>query len=657
MRRGRLPPDPRAKVRTGGAPAGRNSAPCKQGTLLPVPPLLQTLIRRLTRPSVYVYVTLVLMLLGWITGQQVSERNGTAQLSATTRERLELYANTLDAELARHADLPGLLAIDPKLQALAESPQDAGLRRQASQALTRIGVRAGAMQIFIAGPDAEVLASSDASQPPPPRLQEALDAGRPHFFAADARTGSLAYYLLQPLLTSRGGPPPATLIVKVSLAPLEATWVDLGLRSEGERLLVVDAQGVVIMSSVPRWRFFVLGRASEDERAALRASGRYPGSARFEDMGIPEESLAAGDLRLVRMPPLEAIPNKAGPVLIPQERPLVPLGLRLIALSDPSGVRREARNAGWGGAAFGAFGGMLALYLASRRRALRQLSQAQAQLQQAHGQLERLVDARTAQLRSTNEELTHQIAQRVKAEDELVQAGKLAVLGQLSAGISHEVNQPLTAMRALARNGLLLLEAGRMKTVAENLNAIDAMVERLSLITRQLKTFARKAEQQAGAPVTLLGAIENAQLLLGHRLREDDITLKFDVPPQLRVVCDGNRLEQVLVNLFGNGIDAMRGEPRRVLSVSAAQADDGRVLVAVGDTGKGLGEAQLARLFEPFFTTKPAGEGLGLGLVISSKIVHDFGGTLRARNQPDGGMRFEFDLPALVDPEPHASDV
>ncbi|MDY0748267.1 ATP-binding protein [Paucibacter sp. R3-3] len=620
-----------------------------------MPPFLNTLIRRLARPSVYVYVTVLLMVLGWIVGQSVSERAGMTQLSAMTLERLELYSNTLDAELARHADLPGLLATDPQVQALVQSPQDIKLRAQISRTLARINVRAGAMQIFIAAPDGQVLASSDGAQstqsPPPPRLREALNAGRPHFFAADERAASLAYYLLHPLQSEGGAA--ATLVVKVSLAPLEATWVDLGLRSEGERLLVVDAQGVVIMSSVPRWRYFLLGRGSgaarDSERAALRASGRYPADAGFEDMGIPAEALESpGDMPLVRMPPLEAI-QKAGPVLMPQERPLVPLGLRLIALSDPSGVRRQARYAGWGGAAFGAFAGVLGLYLASRRRALRQLSQAQAQLQQAHAQLERLVDARTAQLRSTNEELKHQIGQRVKAEDELVQAGKLAVLGQMSAGISHEVNQPLTAMRALARNGLLLLEAGRHATVAENLTAIDAMVERLGLITRQLKTFARKAEQQEGAPVTLLTSIENALLLVGHRLREDVVTLKLDVPPALRVLCDGNRLEQVLVNLFGNAIDAMHGEPQRLLTVGAAASDDGRVRVVVDDTGRGMSENLLPRLFEPFFTTKPAGEGLGLGLVISSKIIHDFGGTLHAQRNNGGGMRFEFDLPALQD--------
>ena len=279
----------------------------------------------------------------------------------------------------------------------------------------------------------------------------------------------------------------------------------------------------------------------------------------------------------------------------------------------------------------------------SRRRALRQLTAAQAELRQAHAQLEQLVDSRTAELRQTNDALKSQIAQRLQAEGELLQASKLAVLGQMSAGLSHEVNQPLTALRALARNSIRLLEAGRQDAVAANLQIMDDMVERMSQITRQLKSFARKAEQVTSA-VSLLDCVRAALLLLEHRSRTLDLQVQAEVPAGLRVRAEANRLEQVLVNLFGNAIDAMQGETERRLRVLVRSLDAGRrVLVQVQDSGVGLSEAELARLFEPFFTTKPAGEGLGLGLVISAKIVHEFGGTLRAERL-EQGMSFEFDL-------------
>jgi two-component system C4-dicarboxylate transport sensor histidine kinase DctB len=322
----------------------------------------------------------------------------------------------------------------------------------------------------------------------------------------------------------------------------------------------------------------------------------------------------------------------------------VPLGLRLIALSDLTEVRQRAQLAAWGGAAFGASIGLLVLYLASRRRALRQLTQAQAALRQAHAQLEQLVDSRTAELRHTNDALKTQIAQRLQTEGELLQASKLAVLGQMSAGLSHEVNQPLTALRALARNSLRLLESGRQDAVATNLQLMDDMVERMSRITRQLKSFARKADEQVAGSTPLLDCVRNALLLLEHRSRTMGLQADVDIPEGLRVRAEANRLEQVLVNLFGNALDAMQlGDERRLRVRVAAQDAGQRVLVQVQDSGVGVGEAELPHLFEPFFTTKPAGEGLGLGLVISAKIVHEFGGTLRAERL-ERGMSFEFDL-------------
>ncbi len=613
----------------------------------PFPTLGERLARRLARPSLYAYLTLALMALGLVLGQRWSQSAGIAQLTTLGGERLELYASGLEAELARHAYLPSLIAIDEEVLALLRKPADAALREQLSRKLARINVRAGAMQTFVTDARAQVLASSHASTEPA-RLRDALSADLRHFFASNPDNGSIDFYLLQPM--RRQGQLLGAIVVRLNLAPLEATWVDLGLRSQGEKLLVVDEQDVVIMSSVPDWKYRMLGPEDERRRRQLIASERYPSDAPLAAMGIDQALLATSDSALTRVPPLQKGQTK-GPQLLAQQRALVPLGVRLVTLSDPGEVWRQARYAGWGGAAFGAFIGMLALYLASRRRALRQLFQAQTQLQQAHDQLERTVDARTAELRSTNAELKRQIAQRLRAEGELVQTGKLAVLGQMSAGISHEVNQPLTALRALARNTQLLLEAGRYATVAENLRTIDAMVERMSLITRQLKSFARKAES-AVVPVSLAHALRNVQLLLEHRLRGEGVSVQLEVPEGLMVACDGNRLEQVLVNLFGNAIDAMAGQPDKRLSVACelqpgSHGQGERVLVRVSDSGSGLDPALQPRLFEPFFTTKPAGQGLGLGLVISSKIIHEFGGSLRAVNSAQG-MTFEFDL-ALAD--------
>ncbi len=642
----------------------------------------------LGRPSVYLYLTGVLMMLGLVLGHRLSERASLIQLSALATERLELYASNLSTELSRHAYLPSLLAIDDSVVELMRRPSDETLRRQVSQMMARVNVRAGTTQIFVADPEGQVLAASEAVTPPP-RLAQAMAQDRHHFFASDAGDGvsSTNFYLMQAV--RRQQQLMGVIVVKLNLAPLEATWVDLGLRSQGERILVADDQGVVIMSSVEAWKYAVLHRADETRRAELQASGRYP-RAVGPDLGLPAV-LEAYDSQLVRAP------APAETTLLAQERQLLPLGLRLLALSDLSEVRRQARLAAWSGAAFGAAIGMLLLYLASRRKTLRQLFLAKTELQNAHAQLERTVDERTIELRLANDELKDQIDQRRQAEGELLQTSKLAVLGQMSAGLSHEVNQPLTALRALARNSQRLLEAGRTQAVADNLQTMDEMVERMAQITRQLKSFARKAEQ-VNTAVPLLACVRNAQLLLEHRTRALDLRIDLAVPPGLRVRAEGNRLEQVLVNLIANAVDAMVSDPTaplgpapidgdpmdtaagrlddpahhesahadrsgagaghgadlaspdlvtsacHCLRIEAVPIDDGRrALIKVQDSGPGLADDQLQRLFEPFFTTKPAGEGLGLGLVISSKIVHEFGGTLRARRL-DQGMSFEFDL-------------
>lgn len=590
-------------------------------------------------------LTVLLVLLGMAMGYRVSERSGLAQLAAVANERLELYATTLETELARYAYLPSLIAIDEDVQALLDDPHNAQLQQQARLKLARVNVRAGSILIFVTSADGEALAGSNGYQSrgggvpggrtPLPEAVRQLGEDAADFFASNEADGTTDYYFVQPV--RRGGGYRGHIVVKVSLAPLEATWVDLALRSQSEKLLVVDQDDVVIMSSVPAWKYRMLGSFDVEK---LKASGRYAG-ATLAPLGMSVEETADGGSTVVRLADVQS----AGHSLhLAQERPVVPLAVRLVALSDPSDVWRQARYAAWGGGAVGAVLGLAALYILHRRRAMRQLFRARNALQQAHDQLERQVDERTRELRTTNDELKRQIAQRLQAEDELMQAGKLAVLGQMSAGISHEINQPLTALRALSRNTMLLLESGRTKTVAENLKAIDDMAERMGRITNQLKSFARKGGG-AGESVDLAAAVGNVLVLTDHRLRAERVTMQVQVPPALRVRGDTNRLEQVLLNLVGNALDAMAGLPDKRLEISAT-VQEGRVLVQVADSGVGIADEHIDRLFEPFFTTKPAGQGLGLGLVISSKIVREFGGTLRARRGEPAGMVFEFDLGA-----------
>ncbi|MFL6662383.1 MAG: sensor histidine kinase, partial [Rhizobacter sp.] len=247
-----------------------------------------------------------------------------------------------------------------------------------------------------------------------------------------------------------------------------------------------------------------------------------------------------------------------------------------------------------------------------------------------HDSLESTVVARTAQLRA--------------AQSDLVHAGKMAALGQMSAGMVHELNQPLTALRTLSDSAGILLEHARIEEVKGNLQRISGMVDRLARLTSRLKTFAHKSEVPP-QPVPLARSIADSQALLGAELKEHDVRVEVDVrPADLGVMADDAAVGSLLINLMRNAIEAMQGAPRRVLRIEARAQGD-RAVLTVADSGPGIRADILARLFEPFVTSKPAGAGLGLGLVISAESVRAAGGTLRAANRDGGGACFTVELP------------
>jgi two-component system C4-dicarboxylate transport sensor histidine kinase DctB len=279
---------------------------------------------------------------------------------------------------------------------------------------------------------------------------------------------------------------------------------------------------------------------------------------------------------------------------------------------------------------------LAAVTLWQRRRAVRQKLASQTALQAAHDSLESLVVARTAQLHA--------------AQSDLVHAGKMAALGQMSAGMVHELNQPLTALRTLSDSAGILLDHDRRDEVRGNLQRISGMVDRLARLTSRLKTFAHKSDLPP-QPVALTRSIADAQALLGAELKERDIRVELDVrPAELSVMADEAAIGSLLSNLMRNAIDAMQGSPQRVLRI-VAHIDGARAIMTVTDTGPGIRADILARLFEPFVTSKPAGAGLGLGLVISAQLVRAAGGTLRASNRDEGGACFTVDLPSATPQE------
>ncbi|MET0384114.1 MAG: ATP-binding protein [Burkholderiaceae bacterium] len=557
-----------------------------------------------------------------------SERRDFARLDDAVAHQLDLYAAVLELELNKQADLPGLIDQDDRIDALVHAPESTALRDAINRKLTRFVARSGALQATVVDQGGRILASSDwyrAGSPidrtiaQDPCVAEALHGRSAQQFAPNQASGAPEVCFARPV--QQDGRTIGAVVVRISLQPIEATWIDSAFRAESEKPLVVDARGIVIMSSVPDWKQQPLGSLAQPQ--ASRGDG----------------------VALVRIARLRS----AGVEMqVVHERPLLRVGWRLLVLTSAKDVWRDARTAAWSAGAAAVSLGLLALLVLQRRRVGAQKLATRAALQRANDELEAKVLERTAQLETSNHHLRHEVMERQHAEEvlrhaqeELVQAGKLALLGQLSAGISHELGQPLTALRALAKNGCLLLERERPHQAKDNFESILGLAERMGRITSQLKSFARKAPPEDRS-LPIAASIDNARQILASRVLEEGVELVVDVPEALAVRCDFHRLGQVLVNLMANAMDAMRATERKRLSICAAAAGE-RVVVRVIDSGPGIPPGLSERLFEPFFTTKAPGEGLGLGLVISSHIVREFGGTLRSVPAASGAV-FEFDL-------------
>lgn len=265
-------------------------------------------------------------------------------------------------------------------------------------------------------------------------------------------------------------------------------------------------------------------------------------------------------------------------------------------------------------------------------------------LQRAHDQLEHRVEIRTAALTDANSKLTIEVENHKNTQNELIQTAKMAVLGQMSAGINHELNQPLTAIRTYADNAKAFIDRGKADTAISNLQQISALIERMAKIIHPLKEFSRKTS--GTAEKVCLGQVrDGAMSIMYGRLHKSAARVEW--PQELDscfVLGDTVRLEQVLVNLISNALQAMetQSEPK----VDISQYSEGeKLILSIRDHGPGIPNAELERVFEPFYTTKQAGQGLGLGLSISHRIVESMGGELSVANHPEGGAVFTISLP------------
>jgi two-component system C4-dicarboxylate transport sensor histidine kinase DctB len=413
--------------------------------------------------------------------------------------------------------------------------------------------------------------------------------------------------------------------VKVDLDPIEAEW-----RVDENHILVTDPGGMVILSTDPAWLYRALGPVTADDAAQQEGADSPPA------MIADPEPLENGT-QIVWMSGGDSAAREY--IMASQLMPLT--DWKVHVLLDTSYVRQQARLLLAAGLLVLGAGVSVAAMLVQRRKRLAERIRLQ---DAAKAELELRVEERTADLARVNAKINEEITERRLTEQQLrqtqadlVQAGKLAGLGQMSAALSHEINQPLAAARNFADSATVLIDRGESERARANINQIVALIDRMAAIARHLRNVARKPD----APlhdVDLAQALAEAMATCGPRL--DRVTLNAALPPDLPLVRAGPvRLQQVLANVLSNAADAMQGQANPRIEVTA-RAEAGRVTLDIRDTGPGVPDAIADRIFDPFFTTKQVGSGLGLGLSISFNIMKDFGGELRVANHPGGGAVF-----------------
>jgi two-component system C4-dicarboxylate transport sensor histidine kinase DctB len=598
----------------------------------------------------------------------IAWQSGIDNLRRNAAVRAERTASALKSTLERYESLPYLLAEHPIVQDVLVDPSPANVKR-ANLYLEDLNRHARATVTYIIPLDGYCVAASNWRGPGSfigagyqfrPYFLDAVNGGVGRFFGIGTISQAPGYYISQPV--RRDGK-----IVGVAVVKLDLEWFQGADASEP--LVVTDDHGVIFLSSVPAWKYHTIRPLSGPIADSIYQARQYAQQP-IPPLPVTIQRTLEGNAQIVRIGG-----GRSAPRFLASRRSMGVPDWHLITMSPVDPVDADARKAtivtGFGYISIV----LLAFYWRMRRARVREMMRSRALLQKAYAELNQRVAERTVDLSQANEQLQKEVAERTRAEqelraahDELIQASKLAALGQMAAGITHELNQPLAALRGFSDNTRVLLERGDQASARENLEAIAALTERMGKITNQLKLFVGRARpRNARAPI--VRALRNVVGLLQKRLQGVDVAFTLfdaasgartpfslaDDHPELVAHCEDLRLEQVLINLLGNALDATAGmsAPRIAIEIEVAETN---LSFAVSDNGPGIPEDVLPRLFEPFFTTKEMGQGLGLGLAISSSIARDCGGTLVARNAPDGGALFVLTLRRARVPTSHPAD-
>lgn len=550
-------------------------------------------------------------------------------------QTLQVGSHALQTEIDRFRYLPRVAGESDRIRDALIAPDDPRAIDAANRYLERVTRYSSSGQLYLLNADGVTIAASNWQTETSyvgsdysfrPYYTDALATGSGAVYGIGVTTGEPGYFIAS-RIGGETGMPVGVMVVKIDLRPLEAAWIETG-----QHVAVTDRDGVIFLSSLPAWRYRPLYPLGEAALARLQESRLYFSTPLDEADPLMQNGQSAlmvaglGRTTVLRSTGFEQ-------------------GWRLIAAAPVLPARAAAALT----AGFVLLAGLMGLALADMRR--HRLRLIALRIRQTD-MMERKVQVRTA-------ELAREVVARRQAEadlratqETLVQTEKMAALGRMSAAIVHEVSQPLAAMEATLTAAEFSLSRAPEQT-SHRLQSARGLIRRMQRMTKHLKNFSRR-EVAPLHPVTVVPVVQSALQLVLPRANVAGLEPRFETPTFNPVVQAGTaRLEQVLVNLLGNAIEAV--EPGHGEVVIALAEEDGMLRIAVRDNGPGFDPEVLPRVTEPFFSTKMGGEGLGLGLAISSEVVQQFGGRLDFRSRPEGGAEVSVLLPMLERDAPDES--
>lgn len=577
-------------------------------------------------------------------GGAFATRSYMDEASLQASSALRLAVSALSGHLSRYEPLPALIAEHDDIKDLISHPSDKALRDAANIYLKEINSLLESADVYVLTLDGNTIAASNYDSKTSfigenfsyrPYFQEAARGMQSRFYARGTTSFVRGYYFSSPIRVD--GQIRGVIVFKVDIDSIENSW-----RGGEYKLFVSDPEGIVFMTGSPEWLYSSTLPLNSARLQRTQASRRY---AEAELKPLPITRSRLGDHTLMTM----TTADRREYLVLSQYMPEADWTVNV--LMDTASVRAQARTTIIAIVLFLCLAG-LALAIVLQRRA--RLAERMRMQTEARNELEHRVEERTADLALVNQRIEEEIAERRltelelrKTQADLIQAGKLAGLGQMSAALSHELNQPLAAAKTYADSAAMLIDLERVPEARDNVRRISGLIDRMASISRHLRNFARKPNEKLG-PVALDAVIADTLEIVSARLKTADADLLIALGNDAVMVHAGFvRLQQVLVNIITNAADAVEGLADRRIHVGAERLAD-KIILTIRDHGPGVPAAITERIFDPFYTTKGVGKGLGLGLSISYNIVKDFGGSLSVTDHPDGGAVFRIELEAAA---------